>query len=61
MKVIDTRKMFSTDYLQYLKDVNEKFYGQERCINIDGILYMPLDVAVDIGYSICVSWIEEVE
>lgn len=60
MKVIDTRKMFSSDYLQYLKDDNEKFYGQERCINIDGILYMPLEVAADIGYSIRDSWIEEV-
>ena len=60
MKVIDTRKMFTIDYLQYLKDEDEKFYGQERCINIDDVLYMPLEAAVDIGYSICDNWIEEV-
>lgn len=60
MKVIDTRKMFTIDYLSYLKNEGEEFYGQKHCINIDGILYMPLEVAVDIGYSICDNWIEEV-
>lgn len=60
MKVVDTRKMFTTSYLCYLKREDEKFYKQDACIIIDGVLYMPLEVAIDAGYSIEDKWIEEV-
>lgn len=60
MKVVDTRKMFTISYLRYLKNEDEKFYKQDACIIINGVLYMPLDVAIDAGYSIQDKWIEEV-
>lgn len=60
MKVVDTRKMFTISYLRYLKNEDEKFYGQDSCIIIDGVLYMPLEVATNLGYSILDKWIEEV-
>lgn len=60
MKVVDTRKMFTASYLRYLKSEDEKFYKQDACIIIDGVLYMPLEVAIDAGYSIEDKWIEEV-
>lgn len=61
MKVIEVKRMFTADYLDYLKDADEKFYGQDQCIEIKGKLYMPLVVAEKLGYSIIWSWIEDIE
>ena len=60
MKVVDTREMFTLDYLRYLKNKGEKFYCQESCIEIDGVLYMPLEVANDAGYIVQEPWVKEV-
>lgn len=61
MKVIEVKRMFTSDYVDYLKATGEEFYGQDQCIEIEDELYMPLDVAYELEYSIMHSWIKEVE
>lgn len=37
------------------------FLGRDKCIDHNHMLYMPLDVAKELGYSILDEWIEEIE
>lgn len=60
MKVIDTAKIFTQDYLDKLKADGKQFYGQQYCLTINGKLYMKYIMAKGVGYHILDEWIEEV-
>lgn len=59
MKVIEVSKIFTPMYLYSLKRDNKKFYGEEKCIIINGKQYMELITAQRIGYKIMGDWIGE--
>lgn len=61
MKVVSIRNMFVEDYAQWLYDYDMIFLGRDKCIDRNHMLYMPLDVAKELGYSILDEWIEEIE
>lgn len=61
MEMIEVKKMFTNGYLEELKAKGEHFYGQDRCVNVNGKLYMPFVVAEKLGYKIIYSWIEDIK
>lgn len=36
------------------------FLGRDKCIDHNHTLYMPLDVAYELGYDILDKWVEEI-
>lgn len=61
MKVVSIRNMFVDSYAEWLYDYKKPFLGRDKCVDHNHMLYMPLDVAKELGYSILDEWIEEVE
>lgn len=61
MKVVSIRNMFVDSYAEWLYDYKKPFLGRDKCVDYNHMLYMPLDVAKELGYSILDEWIEEVE
>lgn len=41
--------------------VNKQFLGQSKCVIFNDTLYMPLNVADEIGYSVMSMWIEDID
>lgn len=61
MKVVSIRNMFVDSYAEWLYDYKKPFLGRDKCVDHNHMLYMPLGVAKELGYSILDEWIEEVE
>lgn len=61
MKVVSIRNMFVDSYAEWLYDYKKPFLGRDKCVDHNHMLYMPLDVAKELGYSILDEWIEEVK
>lgn len=61
MKAVSIKNMFIEDYAQWLYDYKQPFLGREMCIDHKHMLYMPLSVAKELGYSILDEWVEEIE
>lgn len=53
MKAVSIKNMFVDDY-------EMPFLGRDKCIDHNHTLYMPLDVAYELGYEILDKWIEEI-
>lgn len=60
MKVIAIENMFLKDHVEEIKQ-GKDFYGKDKCVTVDGKLYMPLDALIELGYCHTYEWIEEVE
>lgn len=61
MKAVSIKNMFVDDYAQWLYDYKKPFLGSDKCIDHNRMLYMPLDVAIELGYDILPYWIEEID
>ena len=46
-------------YIRY-NDISGQKFGREMCIDHKHMLYMPLSVAKELGYSILDKWVEEI-
>lgn len=60
MKAVSIKNMFVEDYAEWLYDYEMPFLGRDKCIDHNHTLYMPLDVACELGYSILDNWVEEI-
>ena len=60
MKAVSIKNMFVEDYAEWLYDYEMPFLGRDKCIDNNYTLYMPLDVACELGYSILDNWVEEI-
>lgn len=60
-EAVPVNKLFTPDYLNELTIENKQFYGQSRCVIFNDTLYMPLNVANEIGYNVMSIWIEEID
>lgn len=60
MKVVSIKNMFVEDYADWLYDYEQPFLGRDKCIDLNHTLYMPLDVAEELGYKILDSRVEEI-
>lgn len=60
MKAVSIKNMLVDDYAEWLYDYEMPFLGRDKCIDRNHTLYMPLDVAYELGYCILDKWIEEI-
>lgn len=60
MKAVSIKNMFLEDYSEWLYDYEMPFLGRDKCIDHNHTLYMPLDVAYELGYDILDKWVEEI-
>lgn len=60
-EAVPVNKLFTPDYLNELTIENKQFLGQSKCVIFNDTLYMPLNVADEIGYSVMSMWIEEID
>lgn len=60
MKVVALRNMLIYEHAVSLEYTCAPFVGREFCIERGNMLYMPVNVAKELGYSILDEWIEEI-
>ena len=60
MKVVALRNLLIYEHAVSLEYTGAPFVGREFCIERGNRLYMPINVANELGYSILDEWIEEI-
>lgn len=60
MKVVAIDKMFAKNHVEEIKQGNS-FYGKDKCVTVNGNLYMPLDALIELGYIYSSKWIEDID